>query len=51
MTITILIIICLCFSYGGTIILRSAFLIHIWPYRLVLVKYIYVNYTFQFVFA
>ena len=50
MTTTVLIIIRLCFSNGDTIILRSAFFIHVWSYRLVLAKYIYVNYRFQFVF-
>ena len=46
------IIIHLCFSCGGAIILSSAFLIHdVWPYGIVLAKYIYVNHRLQFSFV
>ena len=52
MTTTILIIIRLCFSRGDTIILSSvSFIQNVWPYGLVLVKYIYVIYRFQFGFV
>ena len=52
MTITILIIIRLRFSCGEAIILSSAFFIHnVWPCGIVLGKYIYVNYRFQFGFV
>ena len=52
MSTTILIIISLCFACGDAIILSSAFFIHnVWPYGIVLAKYIYVNYRFQFGFV
>ena len=43
MTATILIIIRLCFSCGDAVTLSSAFYIHVWPYGIVLAKYIYIK--------